>query len=278
MTNAEIHNPNSETSAAARRDLSRQELRDHPAVRNYMLFCLASLFLLVVCLSDRGFEWWCLVPSMIGCMTLLTNWNLGPPMVLLSLAGLLTVVYPRSRWNYAGWPYGQSTTLTDLLLCISVLAYVVGHYRLLSLLRSIFPPDPRRLPRRTPPDPLRRRSPDLVNNWEMALVGITLPLWIGLAVMVWGRVIGSSATRDVMVPLDMPVPLWRALQLVWASLAVLGVTGIVVSYLRWTTATPEECLLFLQDQCWRHTRREQSNLNRWLTWARLRSQRKKETL
>ena len=29
----------------------------------------------------------------------------------------------------------------DLVLCIAVLGYVVGHYRLLSLMRNIFPAD-----------------------------------------------------------------------------------------------------------------------------------------
>ena len=74
----------------------------HPAVRNYTLFCLAALFLLVVCLADRGLDWWCLVPALIGCLTLLTHWSYGPPLVFVSLAGLLGVYGPRSRWSYAG--------------------------------------------------------------------------------------------------------------------------------------------------------------------------------
>jgi len=57
----------------------------------------------------------------------------------------------------------------------------------------------------------------------------------------------------------------------------LAVAGITASYVRLASATPEESLLYLQDQSWRHTRREQGNLNRWLTWARLRVQRKKES-
>jgi hypothetical protein len=260
--------------AASRRVLSRQELRAHPAVRYYMLCCLAALFVLVVCLSDRGLDWWCLVPPMIGCLTLLANWNLGPPLVLLSLAGLFTLSGSRFRGIYASWSRMQTSSLVDLLLCLTVLAYVVCHYRLLSLTRYIFTPDVRRLPRRPPPNPLRRRSPDLVSNWEMALLGFALPVWVGLAGMVWSWVMSSSPLG---VPtLGIPRPMWRMLQLVWTSLALLAGMGIAASYYRRTTATPEESLQFLQDQCWRHTRREQSSLNRWLTWARLRAQRKKE--
>ena len=44
----------------------------------------------------------------------------------------------------------------------------------------------------------------------------------------------------------------QGLRLAWAGLALLAAVGIAVSYLRLTTATPEESLLYLQDQCWRH--------------------------
>ena len=245
---------------------STRELRSHPAVRNYMLFCLAALFLTVLCLADRGLEWWGLVPALIGCLALLTNWSHGPPLVLVSLAGLLGLPRSRSSWNYAGWPRYQTPALMDLVLCVAVLAYVLGHYRLLSLMRSIFPANSRR-PRVDAP----RRSADLVNAWEMALLGFVLPLWVGLAVVVW------TWMMEGVPPLGIRREWWRVLRLAWAVLAVLATTGIVTGYLRLATATPEESLLYLQDQCWRHTRGEQSRLNRWLTWARLRGQRRKET-
>lgn len=259
---------------AARQALTRQQLRAHPVVFHYMLFCLAALFLMVVCLADRGMEWWCLVPASIGCLALLTNWNFGPPMVLLSLAGLLSITSPRSRGGYAGWPSFLMPTMMEMLLCLAVLAYVVANYRLLSLMRYIFAPDLRHVSRRSPPHPSLCRSPELVQGWETALLGFALPVWVGLAVIVWAWLMRGSFENEL--PWGISRPIWRALQVVWISLAVLAVTGVVASYVRWTKATLEESLLFLQDQCWRQTRREQSNLNRWLTWARLRAQRKKE--
>jgi len=245
-----------------------RELRAHPAVRNYMLFCLASLFLLVMCLADRGLEWWGLVPALIGCVTLLTHWSHGPPLVLVSLAGLLGMQWDRrlAGPGYGGWSGFQTPTLMDLVLCLAVLAYIVGHYRLLSLMRHIFPTDARR-----PRVGTSRRSADLVNTWEMALLALTLPVWAGLAVMVWAWMM------DGVPSLGVSRELWRVLRLAWVVLAVLATIGIVTSYLRLATATPEESLLYLQDQCWRHTRGEQGRLNRWLSWARLRAQRKKET-
>lgn len=249
-------------------------LSNHPAVRNYMLLSLSALFLLVVCLADRGLEWWCLAPALVGCLALLTHWSHGPPLVLLFMTGLFVMANPRSRAVHTDWPRLQTPTLMDLVLCIAVLAYVVGHYRLLSLMRNIFPLDPRR---RTS-EPWQRRSVDLVTGREMALLGLMLPLWTGLSFMVWAMELMDLATPparqiDATQSLDLP----RELGFVWAALAVLAAAGTLAGYLRWITATPEEQLVYLQDQCWRLTRREQSSLNRWLTWARLRAQRKKES-
>ncbi len=271
MTNADLRNPLSATPG---------DPRSHPAIRNYTLFCLAALFLLVVCLANRGLEWWCLLPALIGCLTLLTHWSYGPPLVLLSLVGLLGVYRP--RWNAAGWsPRFQTPGLMDLVLCTAVLGYVVGQYRLLSMMRNIFTPDPRR--RRI--DPSQRRSPDLVKGREVVLVGLSLPVWTGLALMVWSYGMAGLATPTAWSRpfgwyeshwLDLLLDIARELSLIWAGLALLAAVGTAVSYVWWATATPEESLLYLQDQCWRMTRREQGLLNRWLMWTRLRAQRKKE--
>lgn len=270
MMKSEIRKPKSERA---------WEVHPHPAARNYTLFSLAALFLLVVCLADQGFDWWCLVPAAIGCLALLAHWRHGPPLVLLSLIGLYGMSGPRSFRNSAQWSRFQTPTMMDLVLCIAVLAYVSGNYRLLSLTRNIFPPDPRR--RGSPAT--QPRSADHVTDREMAWLGLSLPVWTGLAVMIWatgmadlptapGRAFEPDRPQSFFSPLDLA----PQLGLVWVGLAILAAAGIVTSYLRWATATPEEGLLYLQDQCWRLTRREQSLLNRWLAWARLRAQRKKE--
>jgi hypothetical protein len=246
-----------------------RELRAHPAVRNYMLFCLASLLLLVVCLSERRLGWWCLIPSMIGALTLLMQWGLGPPLVLGTLTGLLSLARMR---NPQGNPYNVRTpvpTLMDILLCLAVMAYVLGHYRLLSLMRHVFPPVPRR--RDEAVDPARRRSADLVSAVEMTLLGFAVPAWTGLSLFIW-----TWMMEDVDPPLNISREAWRILRLIWVFVFVLTATAVVVGYRRMTAATPEESLLYLQDEVWRRTRREQSNLNRWLMWARLRVRRKKE--
>jgi hypothetical protein len=161
--------------------------------------------------------------------------------------------------------------MMDLVLCVAVLAYVVGHYRLLALLRHVFPLDPRRRSSSPPKmgggregDPARRRSADLVSSRELVLLLLTLPLWTSLAVVVWSWIMEDTT------PWEMEPEVWRALRLVWGGLAIVAAMGIVAGYLRQTLATPEESLLYLQDQLWRHTRGEQGRLNRWLARVRLR--------
>jgi len=244
------------------------ELRAHPAVRNYTLFCLTALFLLVVCLADRGLGWWCLLPALIGGLALLAHWSLGPPLVILSLTALILSDY---RGGRAFWMRNQVPALMDLVLCAAVLAYVLGHYRLLSLMRHVFPADQRQPRGSKSSDPTQRRAADLVGAWEMALLVLALPLWTGISVVIWGWMMEDAPA------LDLSIETWRSLRVVWVVLAVLAATVAMAGYLRQTMTTPEEALLFLQDQLWRPTRHEQSSLNRWLTWARLRSQRRRKT-
>ncbi len=248
---------------------TRRELRSHPAVRNYTLFCMAALFVLVVCLADRGLDWWSLLPALIGGVALLAPWSIGPPLVLLSLTGLM-VASTRSSylWRSPYWARDKVPTMMDLILCVVVLAYIVGHYRLLALMRHLFPEmADRKSTSHGQADPARRRSATLVSVREIILLLLALPLWTSLAVVIWSWIMEDTA------PWDMEKEAWQALRLVWAGLAIVAATGCVAGYLRQTRATPEESLLYLQDHLWQYTRGEQGSLNRWLARARLRGQR-----
>ena len=70
--------------------------------------------------------------------------------------------------------------------------------------------------------------------------------------------------------------LWQGVLVLWLAVLGLLLASAVLGYLRRLRAPLAENLLYLQDQLWRETRGEQSLLNRWLTWARLRAQKRKE--
>jgi hypothetical protein len=97
-----------------------------------------------------------------------------------------------------------------------------------------------------------------------------LPLWTGLSVLASLVLSGNSPSREI------SPEVWRVLLIAWVLLTILGIVGIVGGYARLNAATPAESLLYLQDQLWRATRREQGSLNRWLAWVRLRAQRRRE--
>jgi hypothetical protein len=257
------------------------DLRSHPGVRGYTLLCVFALLVLiwVLVLVTNGLELWSLLMVLTAIAALVAHWRMGPALLLGCLT-ILLVAQARFRWRFFGLP-APSSGLPDLVLCAAVLAYVAGHYRLQSIVHHVFPLDPRQRKGRTGlgesgmktrehSAPSSARSPGLVTSWEIGQLVLTLPLWPLAAYLLWIRLALE------MPELNVPLPVWRLLLVLWLIGLALVATGTVFAYLRRAQATPQENLLFLQDQVWRQTRGEQSRLNRWLVWARRRGQRGRE--
>jgi hypothetical protein len=243
----------------------------HPAVRGYSLVCLVSLLALTLLVVDRGLGWWGLMPVLLGAAALVFRWSIGPPLVLATLAILLSA---QARFRLPVWAGPRSSLLADLGMCLAVLAYAVGQYRLLALTRHVLPPDTRR---RMLPGQGRavaaegpRRSPGTVGPWELPGLLLALPLWALAAGVVWVRLQFEEPMEGL------PVVVWRALLMAWVCGCGLAVTAAGFAYLGMAQAARAEARVHLQDQLWRETRKEQARINRWLVWARLRRQRRKE--
>jgi hypothetical protein len=179
----------------------------------------------------------------------------------------------------------------DILFCAALLIWIASYFRLLGLTRNIFPVDRRRrelLKQRSKTDGLTpgaileaRRSPDLV-NWNEAVW--VLALGLGCAVLSqwlwsWLRRQTSQADLGFVLPPGIRVNfsdrIWQLMVLLWLFTIFLIVAGGVLAYLGARRLTPSEAALYLQDQVWRQTRREQARLNRWLTWAEKRQARRR---
>jgi hypothetical protein len=244
------------------------DLNSHPAVRGYSLVCLLALLALTILVTERGLGWWGLMPVLLGASALLFRWSVGPPLVLVTLAVLLSA-QARFRPVGPGWP--EPPLAADLGVCLAVLAYAVGQYRLLGLTRHVLPPDTRRrvLPGRGKSDDEGpRRSPGSVGPSELPALLFTLPVWGLAAALFWARL-------EVGEPLEgIPPVVWRALLLAWVFGLGLAAVAAGLSYIGMGQASRAEARLFLQDQAWRETRKDQARLNRWLVWARLRRRRK----
>jgi hypothetical protein len=277
-----------------------KDLRQEPGVRLYTGFCLAALLVMLLAMLEGGLGTWSLLPVLIGCVAVFAHWGIGPPVVLLllgwlvaarangldPLASIFVLVAGRSGRSIMRLSLWRDTSpVADALLCAGTMAYVVGHYRLMSLVRHIFTPDPRReaaLKKKrkgtaaptTATDPevtlAPRRPAGRVEPPEAIRLVLSVPLWLGLAYLL------REWLADEPAPLHMEPRLWHGLLVIAGTAVALAAGSAVLAYARQASATPEAALLYLQDQVWRDTRREQSRINRWLVWARLRWQRRKE--
>jgi hypothetical protein len=216
-----------------------------------------------------------LVPALLvlilGAPAVMLRIRISPLFVLIPLVG-------GQLWRQTWAPrFGAWTALQieDVVLCAAAMAYVAGHYRLVSLWRHILPPDPRQRYREHSPVivPLGRlgrvapqhRPAALLSRAEIAWFVLQLPLFALLAQGTW---VVLSVPRDLF-SLE---PRWlvQLVQLAWAlvlGLLLAGQLFRIVRLLRMERATAK---MLLQDALWHETRREQRRIGRWLAWRRLR--------
>jgi hypothetical protein len=276
-------------SAATTRDADKPS-QNNSAVRNYMLFCFAGLLSMVPVMLMKGMDLWCIFPLVLGAASLMAQWRAGPVFVLVSLAVVFALrsmgfdpitsleMLMTLTWPQAGMSFVPPTPVLDFLLSVCVIVYLTGHYRLQALIHHVVPPDARALlptGRRVKGQPELehvnpRRAPGLLTPWEIPLLG-------GAGVL--SALAGEYAWRffhGLRPRYGFSGHGWQTFTFIWSSALILFVAWSVFGYLARRRATPEESLLYLQDQLWRQTRREQSGISRWIAWARLRYQRWKE--
>jgi hypothetical protein len=253
------------------------------AARRYQLIALLALLLIFVVLLESGEEMMSLIVLLLGAVAIAFRWAIGPALVLLLLMLSLTdwrqlfrnlerLISPRaSRLFYWDGMTG-ATPLTEVVLAMAVLAFVIAQYRLLSLTRNAFPPDGRRpTPGPGPAPPPQLRDARLLEENEIAFLAVTLPLWTGIAFFFWFAMSLYRVDWFGLTP-----EAWRILLTIWLAGAGLIGTRAIVGYLGLRRATEAEARLYLQDQIWRQTRREQARIDHWLTRARMRAQQREE--
>jgi hypothetical protein len=272
-----------------------QEARNSSAARNYMMFGFAGLLSMVPILLMKGMDLWCIFPLILGALSLIAHWRAGPIFVVLALAILvvlraygldpllimemfLQVLLEGSHSTMAGLSVVPRTPFLDFLLSVCVLAYLAGHYRLQALVHNVIPPEARSqvaTGRRVKGQPEMqsmnpRRSPGVVTRWEIPLLGAAVLLSGLVGDYAWNYLHGMRSRYG------MGASSWQTVTFIWCCTMILLVGWTLFSYRTRSRMTAEESLLYLQDQLWRQTRREQSRISRWIAWARVRYQRQKE--
>jgi hypothetical protein len=262
-----------------------------PAMRHYGLLCIMMLLVMTALLMEHVPDIWTALPLLFGAAFLLIQWRDAPAVVLLLVGWLLA-----SEGQY-GLPRDVANDLVmrdfrsfaresrkvpafdDFLLAAAFLVYAAAHYRFVGFTRNVFPLDTRQQPyaglafgdrRRLLEEP-QRRSPETLTAKEFGLLAAGVPLWIcGAAVLWWWLM--EDQPRDYVFELVLAA----ALKLLYLFGVPLLLFRAGIAYSNSVRAQRAENVLYLQDQLWRETRREQSRLNRWLAWARFRARRREE--
>jgi hypothetical protein len=258
----------------------------HPAARDYGLVCMGALTLMVAALVLRRPDPWVLLPALLGALGLMFRWRAGPVIVLLAVLLLLVAwwlgtspgrifVYAlgwvlwlvgRFRGRLPPWRTGPLSRdilpASDFLLAVSVLTYAAAQYRLQGMTRRLFPAKRG--------EDAACRSPALVTGREvMRLLASAVACGVGAALF-WRWLQGRSTD------LEISDPAWQGMLVGWLLGGGILAAATGLRYLALRRMSPAEAQLYLQDELWRETRREQRRLNRWLAWAWLRRRRREE--
>jgi len=257
-----------------------------PAARHYGLLCVMMLLVMTALLVEHVPDVWTAVPLLFGAALLLIQWREAPALVLLLVAWLLASAgqygLPRDVLHDLLLEDRRSQSVPvfdDFLLAGAFVVYAASYYRYLGFVRHLFPLDTRQWPyaglaigarRRLLEDP-QRRAAETITAKEFGLLALGVPLWIGGAALLWQWLMDDQP-RDYAFDLVLAA----ALKLLYSFGIPLLLFRASIAYSNQVRARGAENVMYLQDQLWRETRREQSRVNRWLTWARLRAQRRKE--
>jgi len=254
---------------------------DDPAVRNYTILCLGCLSLLLVALLRKNAGPWGFIPVAVGLLGVWQHWRLGPFFTLITVVILLVSHEPVGDIAGRSSPAARTFRLTDCILCVAALGYVIGQFRLQSLVHAIVPADPRRrreAPRDAspdaPPQSILNRDPRLAQPAEIAWVVMALPICALFAQVLWRLLPDRTAWSGefhqnwrVLVP---------GIVCAWFLVLALFVAQGLLRYAGWQRQTPREARLTLLDTYWQEIRRELRRISHWLAWAQSRRQRRKD--
>ncbi len=231
----------------------------------YMMICLSSLLFLYQLMEENGAGDWSFLPALIGSAGVFLRWNMAP----LWLIGSMVLTFLAERNSFLL----QSTAtlrLGDMLLCATVLAYTMAHFRL-TLIHTPFPTEQapsrsrRSRPQQVDESDIQRDQPEamFIPARELGFLLLSLPVWTGLSHVAWLILPQRAGNPGV------AVPVWRLWWLLWLVGGIAFVVAAVLDYWYRRTMAVEEATLYLQDMLWRETRGEQRRINRWFAWARV---------
>ena len=225
-----------------------------------------------------------LLIGLVGMLGIFYRARLSPMVALLAIAAphLIEQYYANQFFN-ADTRRMRFLDVADLFLCMAVLTYFIGHYRLQGLWFGVVPADTRAARLLSPagigvgregsekPAPPRARSEHSLSARELLTLVFTVP-----AVALLADLAGLLVKRHWTI-IDLPErPHWQQFLVVaWMLLLVMFLAAHAFRYWRRLQMDRVSAMLMLQDILWNETRGEQRRINRWMAWKKLKERKKK---
>lgn len=239
-----------------------------PAALNYLVMTGAGLLVYAMIMMGRGNDVGALLAILIALPGILARWTASPILILLLTTyllidpGLMTLTgfITGLPWVTPRGPGGFN--LEDVILAAALLAYVIGHFRLTSILHQGMPDEPTARKERDPLNPPRRPtvivSPDELPRTLVVASGCVI---VGQAAWVVVVLIERAGRPAVFTPGTA-----RFLFVGWVTGLALMVVSAALVYLRSAGMTRREAALVLRDEFFQENRRETDRLQRWRKW------------
>lgn len=222
-----------------------------PAVLNSFILAVVGLVAYAMLMSARGNGIGVFIAVLLALPGLLGRWASSPIFVLIFTSYLLFdtgfngILSFLSFGSYRVYLNKIPLNIETLLLTIGILIYMIGHYRLYSMLTQITPKDP--FPRRNFPvfTSSHARPPESVTTDEFIRALMTAGVCVVVGTILWFTIdFWGDYLRQKLV---LSASEYRVLVLLFAFFGGTGFVWIFLSLWNWYHLTPSQARIALRD-------------------------------
>lgn len=193
----------------------------------------------------------------IGTLGILYRVRLSPILVLVALA--VPQLIAQHQMNQLFRPEFRFLDVGDVLVCMALLTYLIGQYRLHGLWFGVLPRDARQTPQ------AQMRSAASLSAAELMGLIFPVPIFAMLAEF------AALLLKQPWTIGELPPRERQLLAAAWAILLAMFLGAHAFRYWRRAQMDRVSSMLLLQDVFWDETRGEQRGINRWIVWKKRQS-------
>jgi len=243
-----------------------------PAALNYLIMAGVGLLLYAFVMFGQGNDIGAILAIVLAVPGILARWTGSPVLIFLltiylkldpSFVSIVGFFGGNRRFELQTGP-GIGFFIEDVFLAAGLLAYSIGHFRLLTLIHQSMPEDPttrRDIDPKNPP----RRPVRLVGSEELQKTLLVASVCVIVGQIIWWTIVFvESMGRPNATQFSGGTS--RLLIVVWIGGSLLVLLSAALVYLRGYRMTRTEAALSLRDDFFHENRRETDRLQRWRKW------------